>query len=59
MKLNAKFGLYGLCDVLLDQWDMRGTDLPQVEVQVVKLNAEVGLDGFRDVLLDQWEARSD
>jgi hypothetical protein len=36
-----------------------GTDLPQVEVQVVKLNAEVGLDGLRDILLNQWDMRRD
>jgi hypothetical protein len=35
------------------------TDLPQVEVQVVKLNAKVGLYGLGDVLLDQWDMRRD
>ncbi len=36
-----------------------GTDLLQVEVQVVKFNAEGGLDGLRDVLLDQRDVRRD
>jgi hypothetical protein len=40
-------------------YEKEGTDLPQVEVQVVKLNAEVGLYGLRDVLLDQWDMRRD
>ncbi len=35
------------------------TDLPQVEVQVVKLNAEVDLYGLSDVLLDQCDIRRD
>ncbi len=35
------------------------TDLPQVEVQVMKLNAKVGLYGLCDVLLDQWDMRRD
>ncbi len=57
MRLNAEVGLYGLRDILLDQWDMRRNRLTAGRGPGLKFNAEVGHYGLRDIILDKWDMR--